>query len=75
MEFHQRNTTSINKNEKDTQNSEVGVVFNREVVRAHRELKNEMERLKLESKIHQHINKILDRRSMKLLKNPIFLEF
>ena len=54
MKSHQRRAAQVNENNID--------MFNWEVQKVHRELKNELERLKLEKKINQHISKILERR-------------
>ena len=68
MKSDQGRTPGINKN-KFPKSYEQNV-FKQEVQKAHNELKNEIERLKLESRINQHISTILERRLTKI-KNSI----
>jgi hypothetical protein len=68
MNFHRRRAATNEKRE--TMNSyDDRPMFNVEVHQIHRELKNDLEQLKLENKINQHITKLLELRLMKLKKD------
>ena len=65
MKLHHGKAPGI-KTENDSSDIDVHVNFDREIKKAHRELKYELERLKLENQINKQISKILDRRFLEI---------
>lgn len=63
---HLRRASVINKPQDDDLEHVTQFTFDEEIQRLHDELKNEIQQLKLEQQINQHISRILERRFVEL---------
>jgi len=65
MKLHHGKATGL-KTENDSSDIDVHVNFDRETKKAYRDLKYELERIKLQNQINQQISRMLDQRFMEI---------